>query len=747
MIDSDLLQSNYLGRDGFRWWIGQVANPQTSGWGQAKEVNAKQQVPDDVDVDGEMYLRRCKVRILGYHTISDSQGYVLKDTDLPWAHVMVPAGQGTGVNGVGEFHEYRGGENVLGFFLDGDDAQQPVIIGGFGNQPPTEKNEKTKESEITNETNCEIKPFQPRLSKKQDIKFLHLVKQKITAPSTGDTTNALTGITEGADTETPVDFTIRENVGSGSRDSPGGNKAASKIERDIVVTREVKTDKDNLVGKVHSILEGLQKTLKSIEKYNDVYIGNTIHTVRSLRAQVDGYTKKIAGYIRNFLERFKSQLFKIFEEGINAAFAFIGETFKPPILAGVMAGIEFIMCEIKAIIGELGIFNVVQEQIEAIIEGNYIDSLICAAEELIINILNTFLGPIFEAISGALDLLENFLVGISNAANRAIGQVSEFLNRILAFFSCFGFETSSDASWSLSGPSKTEEQSFINVLSGLDIPDIPLPDSLKDVPPSPLACDAYNGYLFPPIVEFSFGDASATAVVGGDEVIGIYIDEPGRGYSPLFPPAISIIQPGVWGTGGGAKATAVVDPETGGISRAILRKSGRKYVSTPTLAASSVTAPDSIIDDEIPRNKISNVENVIPIFNDLDIIDPGFGYTQDGTTILIDDENIEDLGFEVSLEIGPEGSIIEININNTNNFPLTVTKRPTIEIVSDTGSNAVIVPNIDFILVRDFTRNAQALGVDGLDGLDDELVTVDDINGNTITVKSSEVLQVVQCYN
>lgn len=746
MIDSDLLQSNYLGRDGFRWWIGQVANPQTSGWGQAKEVNAKQQVPDDVDVDGEMYLRRCKVRILGYHTISDSQGYVLKDSDLPWAHVMVPAGQGTGVNGIGEFHEYSGGENVLGFFLDGDDAQQPVIIGGFGNQPPTEKNKKTKESEITNETNCEIKPFQPRLSrKKPDIKFLHLVKQKITAPSTGDTTNALTGITEEADTETPVDPTIRENVGSGSRESPGGNKAASKIERDIVVTREVKTEKENLVGKVHSILKGLQKTLKAIQKYNDVYIGNTIHTVRSLRTQVDGSIKKIAGYIRKFLERFKSELFRNFEAAINEAFAFIGETIKPVTLAAIIKVIETVMCAIESIIGELGIFNVVKEQIEAIIEGNYIDSLLCAAEELIINILNTFLGPIFEAISGTLDLLDNFLTGISNAANKAIGQASEFLNKILNFFNCFGFVTSSDASWSLSGPSKTEEQNFINVLSGLNIPDIPLPDSLKDVPPSPIACDAYNGYLFPPIVEFSFGDASATAVVGGGEVIGIYIDEPGRGYSPLFPPAISIIQPGVWGTGGGAKATAVVDPETGGISRAIVRKSGRKYVSTPTLAASSVTAPDSIIDGEIPRNKISNVENVIPIFNGLDIIDPGFGYTQDGTTILIDDENIEDLGFEVSLEIGPEGSIIEININNTNNFPLTVTKRPTIEIVSDTGSSAVIVPNIDFILVRDFTRNVQALGVDGLD--DDELVTVDDINGNTITVKSSEVLQVVQCYN
>ena len=71
------------------------------------------------------------VRVLGYHTISDEEGYVLRDSDLPWAHIMVPAGTGTGVNGIGQLPEYQGGENVLGFFLDGDDAQQPVIIGGF----------------------------------------------------------------------------------------------------------------------------------------------------------------------------------------------------------------------------------------------------------------------------------------------------------------------------------------------------------------------------------------------------------------------------------------------------------------------------------------------------------------------------------------------------------------------------------------------------------------------------------------
>lgn len=744
MIDSDLLQSNYLGRDGFRWWIGQVADPEISGWGEAKEVNAKQQVPEDADVDGEMYLRRCKVRILGYHTISDKDGYVLKESDLPWAHIMVPAGQGTGVHGVGEFHEYRGGESVIGFFLDGDEGQQPVIIGGFGNQPPNEKNKKEKQSEITDEKDCIVKPFQPKFKTQNKLKYLHLIKQQSSASSTGDTTNALTGKTTEADPEAQTDPTLRENVGSGSANSPGGHKAAGKLEREVTVTRETELEKYNLIGQVQVILEGLQKSLRSINEYKDLYLGNTIHTAKSLKIQIDGYAKKIAGLIRAFFERFKSMLFKQFEEALNAALAFIGETFKPIISIGVQRGIEAIICKIDLILAEFGIFNVVSNAINELISGRFIDSLLCAAEELITNILNEFLGPIFDAISGALDLFAGFLQGIDNIVSNALSLATEFLDRILDFFSCFDFETSGDASWSLSGPSKIQERDFINVLSGLDI-DIKLPDSLLDIPASPLVCDAYNGYLFPPIVEISFGNGQASAVVSEGEIIGIYIDEPGIGYSPLVPPAISIIQPGVWGAGGGAKATAVIDANTGGISDIIVTNPGRNYVSIPQLAQTSISAPESLEDDdEIPRNKISNTENVIPFLDDLYIIDPGFGYTKDDTTILIDGQNIEDLGFDTSIEIGPEGSIVEININNTNNFPFTFSKRPEVEIVSDTGSSANIVPNINFLLIRDFTSNIEGLGVDSVD---DELVNVTDVNGKEITVKSSEILQVVQCYN
>ena len=50
--------------------------------------------------------------------------------DLPWAEVMMANGfDGDGQASLSETMILAGGEVCVGFFLDGDDAQQPVIMG------------------------------------------------------------------------------------------------------------------------------------------------------------------------------------------------------------------------------------------------------------------------------------------------------------------------------------------------------------------------------------------------------------------------------------------------------------------------------------------------------------------------------------------------------------------------------------------------------------------------------------------
>ena len=120
MIDqlAALGKVNSIGRDGFVWWIGQVAPPQS--W---RDVNA------NIRNSGAKPAR-VKVRIVGYHPF-DPEGNILPDDDLPWAEVLADPYSGSGQGGLSESLTLVGGERVLGFFLDGEDAQQPVVMGLF----------------------------------------------------------------------------------------------------------------------------------------------------------------------------------------------------------------------------------------------------------------------------------------------------------------------------------------------------------------------------------------------------------------------------------------------------------------------------------------------------------------------------------------------------------------------------------------------------------------------------------------
>ena len=116
MIENNLLKSNFLGRDGFRWWIGQIPPRETWALQWSKKPQA--------------WGNRVRVRIMGYHPQNTTE---LADKDLPYAIILVPTNNGSGKNGYKKGLRINQGDIVVGFFLDGDDAQLPVIFGVIGN--------------------------------------------------------------------------------------------------------------------------------------------------------------------------------------------------------------------------------------------------------------------------------------------------------------------------------------------------------------------------------------------------------------------------------------------------------------------------------------------------------------------------------------------------------------------------------------------------------------------------------------
>ena len=63
--------ANFIGKDGFNWWVGQVEN---TGAGT-------EEFPEDRDE-----TNKARVRILGYHPDDEIE---LKNEELPWAQVLV----------------------------------------------------------------------------------------------------------------------------------------------------------------------------------------------------------------------------------------------------------------------------------------------------------------------------------------------------------------------------------------------------------------------------------------------------------------------------------------------------------------------------------------------------------------------------------------------------------------------------------------------------------------------------------
>ena len=114
MIENNLLKTNFTGKDGFRWWIGQVA-PEDAQGQQIQEI-------------GDAWGTRVKVRIFGYHPPDETE---LANDDLPWAQVLLSPQCGSGKANRGKSLRVSPGDTVMGFFLDGDDAQLPVVMGLF----------------------------------------------------------------------------------------------------------------------------------------------------------------------------------------------------------------------------------------------------------------------------------------------------------------------------------------------------------------------------------------------------------------------------------------------------------------------------------------------------------------------------------------------------------------------------------------------------------------------------------------
>jgi hypothetical protein len=94
-----------IGEEGFRWFLGIVE-----------------------DINDPRKLGRVKVRVLH----EDDTDVITEDLD--WAQVMTPV-TSAGTDGIGETPALQKGSRVVGFFIDGQEKQMPLILGSIPTIP------------------------------------------------------------------------------------------------------------------------------------------------------------------------------------------------------------------------------------------------------------------------------------------------------------------------------------------------------------------------------------------------------------------------------------------------------------------------------------------------------------------------------------------------------------------------------------------------------------------------------------
>jgi len=377
-MEQSLLKTNFIGRDGFLWWIGQVA----------PEGAQKDQL------DKKAWGNRRKVRIMGYHPTNEAD---LSNDDLPWAQVLLPSTSGSGAGNNATNVKILPGDSVFGFFMDGDSAQLPVIMGVFG---------KTEEGAATDQYSLPFKPFTGYTSKiKNDGTNL---KANQTNEGTADTQKSPyhlpTQTTNGKDE-------ISYFSGIGDKVQFASTKSNSFVDK-------ISTELENAVKFV--------QTLSSYKNLSKEYIDEQIEKLcKEISKKIQGISSGIVGGVLN--DTYKKMIPSL-NEGVEKVYDEVNSKVKAAtksISAGHLAGAaaqEATIPQLKKLQDEIpklgkcivsGLFDIIDEMLCALLK-NIANLVSCVVDQFLGGLINAIIGAIETGLSlamgalGILNLLQGF---------------------------------------------------------------------------------------------------------------------------------------------------------------------------------------------------------------------------------------------------------------------------------------------------------------------------------------------------
>ena len=532
MIEQGLFKRYFVGRDGFIWWMGQIA-PESS-W---KDNKPGSPVATNSDIRG--FGERYRVRIMGYHTADVDR---IPDEELPWAYVMYPVTAGSGGRSGSQSANISQGDFVFGFFMDGEDAQMPVIMGILGN------NEYAAVSK--NITNARFVPFSGYTeSDKVSKASVNVDKGGEVVQQTGAQTTEGTTESQGDQTGSSNNSVVNEAATQSNSKRDAASKAASEENTEPLAqpSRCEPIPMGKIQKDIQNAIVEIQKLQKSIYDYElTVTIGGEEKTIGDIQDDIDKISDKIIEKVSEvlkwiFVETEKYVLQKV-NNTLKDTYFLLFPNERPGLKTAVEDVNDLIACLfrqfIAALLQQIGSF--INEAIQKVING-----ATCLIDNLIANTLGQILGVLTGAINQALGAVNSLIGQTVSIAGDVLGLVVE----ILSFLSCEEEPKCGDINeWNiLSGASPLSKADFDSIISkaeniastfteAIDLDNYDFNLNFDGVFDDALdACNIGPVTCGPPLAQFwsgpdSFGAAANLVIGTAGEVIGVDMLSFGVGY-------------------------------------------------------------------------------------------------------------------------------------------------------------------------------------------------------------------------
>lgn len=561
--------------------------------------------------------KRYKVAIVGRHYAIKGDP---KEADLlEMAEVVYPVTAGSGLGGTKQTAALRQGTHVVGFYADGKEGRNPVILGAFGvneqNEPIVYPGDPPQFFQLRSATKgiCGEK-LKPVAEKERNLD----------------------------DRNRPID----------ANDSPlQASVAFDTKQKDGNTTENVYStygceSPSGIIGQIKSLLNQLSYIVNLGKQGLTDLTANAQNIIQSITSGITGLATGLMNRMRGFLVN------KI-NDGIKDLMNLMPPFLRPSFNSTTQNALSALACAFNNI--KNGLYGVVKDLVKQFI-GNYVNAPLCAATTFLGSLVGNVIGQVNGVIDSAIGTINGFLnsgLGITDSALNVL----DFALDVLGLFDCDRDspecpQTNKWSFWRGSNEIASSVQGSISkkTSSIIDEVETALPGSESGANANP--CYSRQVPCGPPRIQIRGGGGSRAranpvlSVTG--KILGLDFSVFGSGYTSA--PSIDVVDS--CGTGGGAVITPVMRPtgtfnefkeEILELATAVVLDSGTQYLPAPN----GTTGGNGLIFSK-PSDTILFKTGTTQIINNKEVSGDGYEVFKCGKTFSV---NVND---EVYL---PSGTI------------------------------------------------------------------------------------------